>query len=166
MKRSNECNKPSSWQSPLFLNVYIHVTVCRVSQRCASANRDHSSQVQSYRFFLTGVITPVKKYLQTWFIVFCGAVNARLLMVRLNKTKPEGYMRPLDIPSGRGQSHHTCKAQTSRVRIPAGASMDFSGVARDVDMLTLTVSVSIPANLDVFNSISAPDASIRVSVHG
>jgi hypothetical protein len=46
----------------------------------------------------------VKKYLQTWFIVFCGAVNARPLMVRPNKTKLEGYMRPLDVPSGRGQS--------------------------------------------------------------
>jgi hypothetical protein len=58
----------------------------------------HSSQVQSYRFFLTGTITPVEKYLQMWFIVFRGAVNARLLMVRLNKTKPEGYMWPLDVP--------------------------------------------------------------------
>jgi hypothetical protein len=114
MKRSNKCNEPSSWQSPLFLNVYIHVTVCRVSQRCASANRDHSSQVPSRRFFLTGTITPMKKYLQTWFIVFCSAVNTRLLMVRPNKTKQKGYMWPLTIPSGRGQSHHACKAQTSR----------------------------------------------------
>jgi hypothetical protein len=30
-------------------------------------------------------------------IVFCSAVNARLLMVRLNKTKPEGYMQPLAV---------------------------------------------------------------------
>jgi len=58
----------------------------------------HFSQLQSFRFFLTSAITPVKKYLQTWFNVFCSSVNARLLMVRPNKTKPEGYMRPLDVP--------------------------------------------------------------------
>jgi hypothetical protein len=58
----------------------------------------HSSQVQSYRFFLTGVITSVKKYLQTWFMVFCGAVSVRFVMVRPNKTKPEGYMQPLAAP--------------------------------------------------------------------
>ena len=48
---------------PLFLDVYVHVTVCRVSQCWASATRD-TPHVQSYRFFLTGIITPVKKYLQ------------------------------------------------------------------------------------------------------
>jgi hypothetical protein len=31
-------------------------------------------------------------------IVFCSAVNARFMMVRPNKTKPEGYMWPLDVP--------------------------------------------------------------------
>jgi hypothetical protein len=56
------------------------------------------SQVQSYRFFLTGAITPVKKYLQATVQRFCDAVNARFMMVRPNKTKPEGYMWPLDVP--------------------------------------------------------------------
>ena len=40
----------------------------------------------------------MKKCLQTWFIVFCSAVNVRFVMVRPNKTKPEGYMWPLDVP--------------------------------------------------------------------
>jgi hypothetical protein len=66
----------------------------------------YSSQVQSRRFFLTGAITPVKKYLQTWFIVFCSSVNACLLMVRPNKTKPEGYMQPLTVPGGYPHTLH------------------------------------------------------------
>jgi hypothetical protein len=36
------------------------------------------------------------------------------MMVRPNKTKPEGYMWPLDVPSGRRQFPHACKAQTPR----------------------------------------------------
>jgi hypothetical protein len=35
-------------------------------------------------------------------------------MVRLNKTKPEDYMRPLDVPGGRKQFPHARKAQTPR----------------------------------------------------
>jgi len=72
---------------PLFHNVVLQLI-----------GTPHFSQVQSCRFFLTGAVTPVKKYLQTWFIVFCSSVNARLLMVRPNKTKLEGYMWPLDVP--------------------------------------------------------------------
>jgi hypothetical protein len=63
-------------------------------------------QVFAHKCFPAGVNTPVSLHLQTWFIVFCGAVNARLIMVRLNKTKPEDYMRPLDVPGGRGQFPH------------------------------------------------------------
>jgi hypothetical protein len=81
----NATNRPHG--NPLFHNVVLQLIWT-----------PHFSQVQSYRFFLTSAITPVRKYLQTWFIVFCGAVNARPLMVRPNKTKLEGYMWPLDVP--------------------------------------------------------------------
>jgi hypothetical protein len=81
----NATNRPQG--NPLFHNVVLQLI-----------GTPHFSQVQSCRFFLTGAITPVKKYLQTWFIVFCSSVNARLLMVRRNKTKLEGYMWPLDVP--------------------------------------------------------------------
>jgi hypothetical protein len=50
----------------------------------------------------------------------CAAVNIRFMMVRPNKTKPESYMRPPTVPGGGRQYTHARKAQTSRVRIPAG----------------------------------------------
>jgi len=44
------------------------------------------------------------------------------MMVRPNKTKPEGYMRPLAVPGGRGQFPMPAwlKQPVARVRIPAG----------------------------------------------
>jgi hypothetical protein len=33
-------------------------------------------------------------------------VNARFMMVRPNKTKPEGYMWPLDVPGGYPHTLH------------------------------------------------------------
>jgi hypothetical protein len=45
------------------------------------------------------------------------------MMVRLNKTKPEDYMRPLDVPGGRKQTPMSARLNkpVSRVQIPAGA---------------------------------------------
>jgi len=45
-------------------------------------------------------------------------------MVRLNKTKPEDYMRPLDVPGGRKQNPHARKAQTPREpgRVPGNSN--------------------------------------------
>jgi hypothetical protein len=63
-------------------------------------------QVFAHRCFPTGVNTPVSLHLQATVHRFCGAVNARLIMVKLNKTKPEDYMRPLDVPGDRGQFPH------------------------------------------------------------
>ena len=61
---------------------------------------------------------------------FCGAVNARLLMVRPNKTKPEGYMWPLAVPGGYPHTLHCSRTRRSWVRIPAGLSIDSSGCRR------------------------------------
>jgi hypothetical protein len=37
------------------------------------------------------------------------------MMVKPNKTKPEDYMRTLDVPGGRKQNPHAFMAQTTRV---------------------------------------------------
>jgi len=113
----NATNRPHG--NPLFHNVVLQLI-----------GTPHFSQVQSYRFFLTGAITPVRKYLQTWFIVFCSSVNACLLMVRPNKTKPKGYMRPLTVPGGYPHALHCSRTRRSWVRIPAGLSIDSSGCRR------------------------------------
>jgi hypothetical protein len=64
---------------------------------------------------------PVRKFLQATVHRFlCAAVNIRFMMVRPNKTKPESYMRSPTVSGGRRQYTHARKAQTSRVRIPAG----------------------------------------------
>lgn len=46
-------------------------------------------------------------------------------MVRLNKTKPEDYMQPLDVPGGRKQfpMPYTAQKPVARVQIPAGPSV-------------------------------------------
>jgi hypothetical protein len=36
------------------------------------------------------------------------------MRVKPNKTKPEDYMRTLDVPGSRKQNPHACKAQTIR----------------------------------------------------
>jgi len=51
-------------------------------------------------------------------------------MVRPNKTKPEGYMRPLTVPGGYSHALHCSRTRRSWVRIPPGPPVFLPGFAR------------------------------------